>query len=131
MIAGKHLLLFDGDCGICTRCAEICAEIDVRDLFTILPYQAVPQSELALHGLSYAKCAGALQAISARGRVYGGPFAVNYFLFKFHPWKLIVVLIYAIPIFLLLEIIVYRVVARNRQWISRWLGLSACRVNHL
>ncbi|MEP7273040.1 MAG: DUF393 domain-containing protein [Acidobacteriota bacterium] len=131
MLANSHLLLFDGDCGICTRSAEICARIDSRNLFRIAPYRAIPEEELAPYGLSHAECAGAVQIISSSGRVYSGPFAVNYFLFKFLPWSILIVLLYAIPIFLVLEILLYRLVAANRQRISRLLGLTACRVNQV
>jgi hypothetical protein len=42
------------------------------------------------------------------------------------PWNLLVVLLYvAIPL-LLLEIITYELVARNRTRLSRWLGMKAC-----
>jgi hypothetical protein len=42
---------------------------------------------------------------------------------------LAVLLIYAIPPLLLLEVIGYRIVADNRHRISRWFGMQACLTN--
>lgn len=121
-------LLFDGDCGICTSSAEICRGIDSCGQFDVLPYQTIPENELSKFGLDYRRCSGQLQLITSRGKVYSGVFAVNYFFFQYLPWSILVVVIYAIPVFLLVEFVGYRLVARNRQRISKWLGLKACLV---
>jgi predicted DCC family thiol-disulfide oxidoreductase YuxK len=123
---GKDHMLFDGDCGICTRSAEIAGRMDQR--FIIEPYQAYPEDELKKFGITYAKCAKNLQVISERGRVHAGAFAVNYFLWRQFPWSLLVILIYAVPVLLLLEVIGYRLVERNRYRLSQWFGLKACRI---
>ena len=125
----KHTLLFDGDCGICTAASERAARLDRQRQFVIRPYQSLPETELAKFGLSYASCNRKLQVITRRGRVYAGAFAVNHFLWQQFPWTLLVALIYALPVLLLAEIAGYALVARNRQHLSRWLGLTACRLN--
>ena len=124
----RHYLLFDGDCGICTWSATICERVDRRDLFNILPYQLVPEEELLNFGLDYRKCSERVQVITRYGRVHSGAFAVNYFLFPYFPWSLLVVLCYVIPVFLLLEVLGYRLIARNRFRLSQWFGLKACLV---
>jgi predicted DCC family thiol-disulfide oxidoreductase YuxK len=121
---GKDHMLFDGDCGICTRSGEIARRMDQR--FIIEPYQVHPEDELQKFGITYAKCAKNLQVITGSGRVYAGAFAVNYFLWRQFPWSLLVVLIYAVPVLLLLEVIGYRLVERNRYRLSQWFGLKAC-----
>lgn len=124
---GKHnYLLFDGDCGICTYLAKVAERIDRRNLFVITPYQSISEDELRRYGIDYEQCHKQLQVITYRRRVHSNAFAVNYFLSQFFPWTLLVILIYAIPIFLLCEVIIYRLVARYRQHISQWLGLKAC-----
>jgi predicted DCC family thiol-disulfide oxidoreductase YuxK len=123
---GKDHMLFDGDCGICSRSAEIAGRMDQR--FIIEPYQAYPEDELKKFGITYAKCAKNLQVITKSGRVYAGAFALNYFLWRRFPWSLLVILIYAVPVLLLLEVIGYRLVERNRYRLSRWFGLKACLV---
>ena len=121
---GKDYLLFDGDCGICTRSAEIARKMDER--FIIEPYQIFPEIELKIFGITYAKCAKSVQVITRKGRVYSGAFAVNYFLWQRSHWPLLVGLIYAVPVLLLIEVIGYRLVEKNRHRLSRWLGLKAC-----
>lgn len=124
---GRHdYLLFDGDCGICSYAAEVCRRMDRRQQFVIVPYQSVAEDELRKFGLSRAQCARSVQTITRRGRVYAGAFAVNYFLWRQPPWWLLVLPIYAVPPLLLLELIGYRLIANNRQRLSRWFGMQAC-----
>ncbi len=123
---GREHMLFDGDCGICTHSAEIAGRMDQR--FIIEPYQVYPEDELRKFGITYAKCGRNLQVITGSGRVYSGAFAVNYFLWQHFPWSLLVIIIYAVPILLLLEIIGYRLVEKNRHRLSQWFGLKACRI---
>ena len=121
-----HYLLFDGDCGICTSFAGVARGMDQKRRFVIEPYQNYPEDELGKWGVTYVACAHQMQAISQAGRVYSGAFAFNFFLYHQFPWSLLLVPIYLIPIFLVLEIGGYALVARNRHRISRWLGLKAC-----
>ena len=125
---GKHHLIFDGDCGICTKSAQICEQMDGGRKFEIVAYQRIPKETLARFGLTPTLCSGEVKVISSTGHVYGGAFAVNYFLLKHQPWTLPIVIIYLIPILLLFEVLVYKLIARNRTRISIWLGLSACKV---
>ncbi len=96
--------------------------------FMIEPYQIFPESELEKFGLGHRDCSKKLQVITRRGRVYGGAFGVNYFLWRRFPWSLLVILIYAFPLLLVLELIGYRLVADHRLRLSRWLGMKACLV---
>jgi predicted DCC family thiol-disulfide oxidoreductase YuxK len=123
---GASYLLFDGDCGICSYLADVARRIDKKRLFVIEPYQRFRREELERFGISYEKCSRRLYAVSPKGRVYAGTFAVNYFLSKQFPWSVIVVLIYLLPILLLFEVLGYWLVARNRHRISRWFGLRSC-----
>ncbi len=124
---GRDHLLFDGDCGICTQSADLVRRLDRAGRFVVVPYQEIPEEELRRRGLDYAACSRALQVVTRRGRVYGGAFGVNYFLWQRWPGRLLVALIYGVPILLLLELIGYRLVAWNRQRLSRLLGLRACQ----
>lgn len=122
----QDYLLFDGDCGICSYTAEICKRMDQQQQFVIAPYQSVAEEQLRKLGLSYEQCSRAVQVITPRGRVYAGAFAVNYFLWQRLPWSLLVLLLYALPPLLLLELIGYRLIANNRHRLSQWLGMKAC-----
>ena len=124
---GRDHLLFDGDCGICTWSADFVKRMDREKRFRVEPYQAFAEEELRSYGIDYADCARALQVITRKGRVYGGALGVNYILWRQFPWSLLALLVYAVPILFLLELIGYRLVANNRQRLSRLFGLKACR----
>ncbi len=124
--AGRDYLLFDGDCGICTYSAEIVKRMDRDKRLIVEPYQIFSEEELMRVGITYEQCSKAIQVITRKGRVYRGAFGLNYFLWQRFPWSLLVILIYAIPILLLLEIIGYRLIAINRHRISQWFGMKAC-----
>lgn len=126
MIPGQSLLLFDGECGICTAFAQFAQTVDRREDFLIIPFQNFSEEQLGAHGTSLAKCAQRMHVISAQGKVHTGAFAVNYFFWRYLPWRVFVFMIYLVPVVLLFEIIMYEVVARQRRRISQWLGLTAC-----
>jgi predicted DCC family thiol-disulfide oxidoreductase YuxK len=125
-LSQRNYLLFDGDCGICSYCAEILERMDQRDLFRITPYQTFSEAELSRFSLDYQQCDQKLQVISKSGRVHGGAFGVNYFCWQYFPWSVLVALIYLIPVILIAELIIYRLIARNRHRLSQWFGLKAC-----
>ena len=119
-------VLFDGDCGVCSAAASLAHSIDRRGRFVIAPFQVVSDEELREWGIDRGSCGRRLRVASAGGRVYSGAFGVNYFLWKQPWWRILPTLIYALPPLLLLELLGYELVARNRETISRWLGLEAC-----
>jgi len=126
---GKHdYMLFDGECGICTAFSERARRIDHWHRFRLEPYQSFSQAELNMYGLSREKCARKVYVISRRGRLYSGAIAINFFFWHYMPWRLFVLLMYLIPIFLLFEILVYTLVAKHRHRLSAWLGMKACIV---
>ncbi|MFN6202400.1 MAG: thiol-disulfide oxidoreductase DCC family protein [Acidobacteriota bacterium] len=126
----QRYLIYDGDCGFCEACLKLAAAYDRRKLFILCPYQSLPQrlspSALQSLGLTRNACAKALQVITARGEVRSGAGAINYFLWQRWPGKILVGLLVAIPLLLLLEVALYRLIARYRHRLSGWLGLSVC-----
>ncbi|MDZ7269012.1 MAG: DUF393 domain-containing protein [candidate division KSB1 bacterium] len=123
----QHFLLFDGDCGLCRFCADHARRMAARGCWRIMPFQNFSDAELLALGVTRTQCTRRLHAVSRSGRVYRGAFAVNFFLWRHPPWTLLVMLCHAVPVLLLLEIIIYAVIARYRQRLSRWLGLAVCR----
>lgn len=121
-------MLFDGDCGFCMFCAQHARRMAQNDKWQIHPYQSYLESELEIFGVTHAQCAKQLHVISRQRKVHRGALALNYFLMRRFPWSLLIVLIYAFPVLLLFEIIGYALVARFRQRLSHWLGLTACRI---
>lgn len=124
----RGYLLFDGDCGICTWASEKVKKLDQRQQFVVAPYQSIPGTELIKFGITYAQCDKKLQVISRDGKVYQGAFGLNYFLWQYFPWSVLIFFIYALPILLMLEWVAYAWVARNRHRLSQWFGFKACKL---
>ncbi|HEU4386242.1 MAG TPA: DUF393 domain-containing protein [Blastocatellia bacterium] len=124
----RDYVLFDGDCGICSYCAEWARRRDRKGRFDVHPYQFYSAEALAGVGLTYEKCGKKAWVVSRSGRRYGGALAVNYVLLAFFPWSLLGLIFYLVPPLLLLEIVAYYFVGRNRHVLSRWLGLKACAI---
>lgn len=122
----RSTMLFDGDCGICTWCADFVMRLDLGRHFYVEPFQRVPEAEIQRFGIDYAGCARRLKVITPSGKVRSGAFAVNHVFLHYFPWNLLVVALYLVPPLLLVEIGVYELVARNRTRLSRWLGMKAC-----
>lgn len=116
------LLLFDGACGLCTAWAEWAGRSERGNGYRITPYQEMTDEQLRALGLTRRDCARRLYAVSGNGRVHGGAFAVNAFLWRRPPWRPWIVLLHIVPIFLALEILGYLLVARTRGTLSRWFG---------
>jgi predicted DCC family thiol-disulfide oxidoreductase YuxK len=128
----RDLLLYDGECGLCSVLAGRARAIDRDKRFTIVAYQDLPEPLLRRFGLDHARCSRRLYSVSPgdRGRpprVRGGAFAVNDFLWKHPPWSAGIVLLYAVPLLLLLEVVGYHLVSANRHRISALLGIRSCR----
>jgi len=125
----KTLLIYDGDCGICNEGVRCAQKIDRDQKFKIKPFQNFSSEELASWNLNAEKCVHEMKVMSITGKVYGGAFGLNYFLWQFWPWKIFVFFIYVIPILLLLEILGYKLFAKNRHLISKWMGLKSCELS--
>ena len=127
-LIGQDTMLFDGDCGICTKSAQLAEKLDTDNLLQVIPYFDFSESELAAYGLTYADCTEYLRVVTKDGRVYSAANAVNYCGLKLWPLSPLFALLHLFPFILPFEAIVYDLVARNRTKISGMLGLNACTV---
>jgi predicted DCC family thiol-disulfide oxidoreductase YuxK len=120
--SGAPVLIFDGDCGICTRLAEF-ARRAVLPLSagTVVPFQYI---DLSPYGLTASACTEALQFVSAGGRVYAAQDAVARLLLASRVWWKPFGAIILVPGIHGLAGVVYRWVARNRQRLPG--GTPAC-----
>jgi predicted DCC family thiol-disulfide oxidoreductase YuxK len=124
----QDILLFDGDCGICSAAAGFGKKIARNGRYVIEPYQMFSEEQLGRFGIDHEACSRKIHTITRDGRVYAGAFSVNHFLWRHFPWTIIPLTIYLLPILIPLEIGAYALVARNRRTISGWLGLNACAI---
>ena len=116
-------VLYDADCGICTHTARLLTRLDSRHKLRLVALQAAALPGMPAHD----SLEEALHAVDAHGRwTLGVDAAVQIARRVPLLWPLGAVarLPLATPILGML----YTIVARNRQRLSRLLGLQVCRV---
>lgn len=122
----KHLLLWDGDCGVCTHLAGWLQQQDRQHLFEMTPHQRKSESFLAEYNLDRASCNQEIKLITSNGEVFGGAEALNFFLEKYFPWTLFIKIIKRLPPLLAAEKMLYRLIAKHRGLISKGLKTKSC-----
>ncbi|MER3485394.1 MAG: hypothetical protein C4345_04865, partial [Chloroflexota bacterium] len=68
-------LIFDGDCGFCTRSVRLVRALDRRSRITAIPYQH-PDAQ-AGYGVTPAEGSASVWAVMPEGQRYRGAAAVN------------------------------------------------------
>ena len=117
LIAGKHLILWDGECGLCRRTTEWIRRADLGHCFQTCPYQECPSPPMtpALE----AACERAVHVLTADGRTLRAGRAALFVLERCGyalPARLL-----ALPPFVWCVEIGYWIVARNRNFFSHFL----------
>jgi len=121
------LVVFDGECGLCQAARRWAEERDRQGHLRFVPYQDADLARLA-PGLTPALAARSLYVIATDGQRYRGARAVFVTLRSLPgAWGLLGYVGALPPVSLLAEP-VYRLVARHRTRLSRWLGLAQCRL---
>lgn len=118
----RPVVIFDGDCGICTRLAGLTRE-RLRPRAAVEPWQ---QLNLEAYGLDARTCDEALQYVDAQGRVYGAERAVSRLLLISRPWARPIGLLIGMPGIRRMAGFVYRWVARHRHRLPG--GTAACAI---
>jgi predicted DCC family thiol-disulfide oxidoreductase YuxK len=120
--APRPVVVFDGDCGICTTLAGV-IERRLRPPVAVQPWQRL---DLAAYGLTDLECIEALQYVDADGRVYAAELAVARLLRASRWWARPAGLVIALPGVRSIAGLAYRWVARNRSRLPG--GTPACAV---
>jgi predicted DCC family thiol-disulfide oxidoreductase YuxK len=116
-VPARHLVLWDGECGFCRRCARWLGERDRDGLFEILPYQELPSPPMTPE--LEAACARAVHVITSDGtRLRAGRALL--FAAEALGWRRTSRLLGLPPLVWLVEL-GYCLVARSRPLISRVL----------
>ena len=119
---GRALLIFDGDCGFCSRCARFAAR-RMPTSAEVKPWQRV---DLAAYGVSPDRTQHEVVWVGADGRVDGGIQAIARLLLDCGGlWK-VPGLALRVPPFRWLGHGLYRLVAKNRYRLPG--GTAACKV---
>ena len=109
------ILVYDGDCGFCTRCVQF-GQRHMARMPAVVAYQA---ADLTALGLTEAQCATAVQYVARDHRPYAGHDAVAALLLGAGvPWWFLGAVLH-LPGVHWLAGVVYRAVARNRHRLSR------------
>ena len=122
----RNTVIYDGDCGICTRLAGFVRRRLRPDAEVRASRELALEEGLGRYGVTEAECAEALQYVTADGRAYAAQDAVARMLLASRPWWRPAGLVLLLPGVNALAGVVYRWVARNRY---RLPGASdACAV---
>ena len=123
-----HLLIYDGDCGFCEFAVRLAVRFDRSAQFSYRPWQSLGAAEFDAFEITPDDCASAVRIVTADGEVLSGAEAVNYFLGRRPVGRFVVGMLESVPLLLVLEARIYRLIADNRRKISWLFGLRACRI---
>ena len=113
----KHLILWDGACGLCRRAIDWVRRRDRHGCFDALPYQDAPAPPMS--PALRAACAQAVHVITRDGRVLSAGRASLFVLGELGYRR--TALVFGLPPLLWLVETAYRLVARNRGFFGRFL----------
>lgn len=110
----RPVLVFDGDCGMCTSSASLAVRWlrPSPDAYDVEPSQRL---DLPALGLTQAQCDEALRWVAVDGRVSSGEDAVAWMLLASRLWARPLGAALLLPGLNLIAGVVYRWVARNRH----------------
>jgi len=125
----KYYLLYDGDCGICSKSAELVHKNDKLKVFEIMPYQFFDFAQYPRLNEDIAQTTVILikKDLSKHLAESAAVFEILYNLKGIYK---ILGLILNNPIFIFISNPIYRIIAKNRAKISTMLGLNACKVRY-
>lgn len=118
----RHLVLWDGDCGVCGRAIQWLEARDRRRRFDTMPYQQCPSPPMTPELRD--ACSRALHVISVEGEVLRAG-AACLFVLRVLGWRN-AARVLSLPPLLVATELGYRLVAANRRHISRLFGWDAC-----
>ena len=129
----RAILLYDGDCGVCTRLARFVARrlrpsasAGARAGGQAYGISAYQDADLPSLGLTAAQCDAALQWVDAYGRISSAQDAVARLLLASRPWARAIGAVLLAPGINALAGVVYRTVAANRSRLPG--GTPACQL---
>ncbi len=126
-VEGGKLVIFDGECGVCLKALAYLQGKDTRGRLAFLPYQSADLPKLS-PGLTADKASKAVYLITPAGNRYAGARAVFATMRELPGvWGWAGTVWFSLPLAWLAEPL-YQILARHRSHVSKWLGLTECRV---
>ena len=121
-------VIYDGNCGVCTALKIEAERRDRESRLRFVPFQSSDLEQIA-PGITRQMASKAVYLVRADGRRFQGARAFFEVMRRLPgPWGLVGA-IGALPPLSLLAEPVYRLVARNRAALSRWLNLDVCELD--
>ena len=113
---GKHLILWDGECGFCRRCVGWVRSRDTRKRFADSPYQSAPTPPMTPE--LRAACENAVHVVKSNGEILRAARAALFVLGRIG-YPVIARVLLTPPLIWFAEI-GYRIVANHRDFFARF-----------
>jgi predicted DCC family thiol-disulfide oxidoreductase YuxK len=127
MREGKHVVLYDSDCPLCTFQMKLITWLDWLNRVSLLPVKDGRAAEVA-PGLTREDLLEAIHCVTPEGRIYRGARAIR-FLGMRMPLLVPLALFLWIPGVIWVAEVVYMWISRNRLVLSRLFGCKgACAI---
>lgn len=127
MTEGKSIVIYDGNCGVCTATADWIEAHDSGDRMDCIPFQTADLQAIS-PGLTPEMTSRMAWIVKPDGMRYGGSRAVFEILKRLPGVWGVIGWVGANPIITLIVEPFYRLFAANRHWVSARLGLTVCKV---
>jgi predicted DCC family thiol-disulfide oxidoreductase YuxK len=123
----KHVVLYDGECALCTFQMKVLTWLDWRHALTLVPLADPRAAEIAPQ-IGREDLLEAIHCVTPEGRIHRGARAIRFVGLRL-PLLVPVALFLWIPGVIFLAEIVYRWISRNRLLLSRVFGCKdACAI---
>jgi predicted DCC family thiol-disulfide oxidoreductase YuxK len=126
----KDILIFDGDCGICTFTAEFIKKRVDKISLEIKPYQVLDLKNIHSELDEDMTSKSVYFFKNKNNQIYSKSKAVFLALKKMNGFYKIMGYLLDNPLFVFIFNPIYNIVARNRTKISKMFGLNACNISN-
>jgi len=124
----SDLLIFDGDCGICTSTAEFIKKRADESFITVKPYQVLNLSEIH-NELNAEKTSKSVYFYEVNtSRIYSKSKAVFMVFKRMNGIYKVMGYLLDNPLLVFISNPIYNLIAKNRTKISEFFGLNACKI---
>ena len=124
----RDLLIFDGDCGICTSSSELVQRLSADSALEVKPFQILNLSELH-PDLNEDRTSKSLYLLTKEGKLYSRSKGVFETMKRMKGFYKPLGFILSNPIIVFITNPIYDWVAKNRTKISIRFGLNACNIS--
>ena len=123
----KHIVLYDGECSLCTFQSRMLTWLDWLDEVRLVPISDPLAKEVA-PGITEDQLSEAIHCVTPEGRIYRGARCIRFVGMRM-PLLVLPALVLWIPGVIWVAEKVYQWISRNRYLFSKWFGCKeACAI---